>query len=353
MNKNKKTLVTGLLFFLLTLPCLAQVIVETGAEKAAEITSSQGSGRWALAIHGGAGGTALGKMSPEVEKMYRDSLNKALDIGTAILKNGGSSIDAVEAVVNFMEDCPIFNAGRGSVLTEEGKVELDAAIMDGESGKAGAVADVTTIRNPVSAARAILEKTQTVLLVDGGAEQFAKAQGLTMVDNSYFITPGQLEKWKKSRQQQKENKPENKDAKTEKPGGTVGAVAWDQKGNLAAATSTGGMMNKMHGRVGDSPLIGAGTYANNQTCAVSASGTGEYFIRNLVAYDISAQLEYRGMPLQEAVNFEINERLKSKGVDGGVIAIDREGNVAMGFNTNMMFRGFARSEGERDVRIFQ
>jgi len=351
MKKSKEFLVTGLLICLLSVPGMAQVKVETGAEVIADVKADAiVTGRWVLAIHGGAGGPVIGTMPAEVEKMYKDSLNKALDIGSVILQNGGTSMDAVEAVVRFMENSPIFNAGRGAVLTEEGKVELDAAIMDGKSGKAGAVADVTTIRNPVTAARAVLEKTHNVLLVDGGAEQFATAQGLEMVDNSYFITPAQLEKWKKSKQQN-EGKPENKDTKTETHG-TVGAVALDQKGNLAAATSTGGIMNKMHGRVGDSPLIGAGTYANDQTCAVSASGTGEFFIRNLVAYDISALIEYKGLPVQEAVKFEINERLKQKGGDGGVIAIDRGGNIAMEFNTNMMFRGFSKSEGERSVNIY-
>ena len=353
MKKWKEFLFTGYLFFMLSIAGLTQVKDMTGAEQAVDVRlDAAGSGRWALAIHGGAGGTALKTMPPEVEKMYTDSLNRALDIGSAILKNGGTSMDAVEAVVKFMEDCPIFNAGRGAVLTDEGKVELDAAIMDGASGKAGAVADVTTIKNPIGAARAVLEKSRYVLLVDGGAEQFAKAQGLKIVDNSYFITKDQQEKWNKNKQLQKETKPENNESKTGKSGGTVGAVALDQKGNLAAATSTGGVMNKMHGRVGDSPQIGAGTYANNQTCAVSASGTGEFFIRNVVAYDISAQMEYKGMALRDVLKYEIMERLRSRGGDGGAIAIDREGNIAMEFNTAMMFRGFAKSEGEREVRIY-
>jgi len=213
--------------------------------------------------------------------------------------------------------------------------------------RAGAVAGVTSIKNPVSAARKVMENSPHVLLIDGGAEEFAKKQGLEIVDPSYFITPKMKERWEKS------NKQDPKEVKgQEKKPGTVGAVALDQNGNLAAATSTGGMMNKMHGRIGDSPIIGAGTYANNNTCAVSCTGHGEYFIRNVVAYDISAMMEYRGMPMEEAAKTVIQEKLKSQGADGGLIAVNKEGRIVMEFNTNAMFRGYINSDGQKEVMIY-
>jgi len=268
----------------------------------------------------------------------------------------------VETVVRFMEDCPLFNAGKGAVLDENGKAELDAAIMDGMTGMAGAVAGVTTIKNPVTAARRVMERTSHVMLIGSGAEKFARAQKLEMVDPSYFITPERLEAWKKSKvvQPVKTNQL-TKPMQPVKPAtaapvkdktGTVGAVALDGKGNLAAATSTGGMMGKMTGRVGDSPIIGAGTYANNKTCAVSATGHGEFFIRNVVAYDISAMMEYRGMPIEEAAKVVIMEKLRNQKADGGLIAVDKEGNVTMPFNTNAMFRGFIKSGGEKEIAIY-
>ena len=302
---------------------------------------------WVLVIHGGAGGPPNGTMPPEETKAYLQKLDEALQCGSTILQNGGSSLDAVEAVVRFMEDCPLFNAGKGAVLDEDGKVELDASIMDGRSMKAGSVAGVTTIKNPVSAARKVMENSPHVMLIDGGAEAFAKKQGLEIVDPSYFITEKMKKRWEKS----KDQKPD-KDKDTTKRHGTVGAVALDQSGNLAAATSTGGMMNKMHGRIGDSPIIGAGTYANNNTCAISCSGHGEYFIRNVVAYDISAMMEYLGMPLEEAAHIVIQKKLKSQGADGGLIAVDKEGRITMTFNTNAMFRGYMNSEGQKEVLIY-
>ena len=305
---------------------------------------------WALAIHGGAGNQARGTMTAIQEQAYLDKLNEALKIGSEILSRGGSSLDAVEAVVRFMEDCPLFNAGKGAVLNENGKAELDAAIMDGNKGAAGAVACVTNIKNPVSAARRVMEKSGHVMMVGTGAESFARAQKLEIVDPSYFITPERLDAWKKSNPQPK-TKPVKEDASREKHG-TVGAVALDNAGNLAAATSTGGLPGKMAGRVGDSPIIGAGTYANNRTCAVSATGHGEYFIRNVVAYDVSALMEYRGIPLEEAGKMVVMEKLRSQKAEGGLIAIDRDGNIIMPFNTNMMFRGFIKSGGELEVAIY-
>jgi beta-aspartyl-peptidase (threonine type) len=303
--------------------------------------------QWVLVIHGGAGGPPKGTLPPEEEKAYMQELNVALQTGGKILQNRGSSLDAVEAVVRLMEDCPLFNAGKGAVLNEDGKAELDASIMDGKSLKAGAVVGVTTIKNPVSAARKVMENSPHVMLINGGAEDFAKKQGLEIVDPSYFITEKVKEKWEKSKNQ----KP-NEEKNTGNKHGTVGAVALDQNGNLAAATSTGGMMNKMHGRVGDSPIIGAGTYANNNTCAVSCSGHGEYFIRNVVAYDISAMMEYRGISLEEAANIVIHEKLKAQGASGGLIAVDKEGRITMTFNTNAMFRGYMNANDQKEVLIY-
>ena len=314
------------------------------------LSTEANSGKWVLVIHAGASGQVRGAMSATREQDYLNKLNEALKLGAGILSHGGSSMDAVETVVRFMEDCPLFNAGKGAVLNENGKVELDAAIMDGRTGMAGAVGGVTTIKNPVTAARRVMEKTRHVMLIGSGADKFAKAQKLEIVDPSYFVTPEMLESWQKSKPKQS-GKPVNEKAAEEKHG-TVGAVALDEKGNLAAATSTGGMMGKMAGRIGDSPIIGAGTYANNNTCAVSATGHGEFFIRNVVAYDISALIEYRGIPLEEAGKLVIMEKLKNQKADGGLIAVDKDGNITMPFNTNAMFRGFIKSGGEQEVAIY-
>ena len=320
-------------------------------------SSAPDSGKWVLVIHGGAGGPARGTMSAESEKEYLVKLDEALKKGSDILAEGGSSLDAVETVVRFMEDCPLFNAGKGAVLDEEGKAELDAAIMDGRTGMAGAVAGVSVIRNPVTAARCVMEKSNHVLLIGAGAEKFAKEHGLDLVDPSYFITPERLKAWEKWKSGARP-KPDAPVEKPEKTGtdiekhGTVGAVALDQQGNLAAATSTGGMTGKMVGRVGDSPIIGAGTYANNQTCAVSATGHGEYFIRNVVAYDLSSLMEYRGLSLEEAGKSIIMDKLVRQKANGGLIAVDREGNISMPFNTNAMFRGVAASDGRHEVAIY-
>ena len=304
-------------------------------------------GKWVLVIHGGAGGPAKGTMNAEKEKEYAWKLNEALQAGAEILKNGGKSLDAVQAVVRFMEDCPLFNAGKGAVLDEVGKAELDASIMDGKTLKAGAVAGVTTIKNPILAARKVMDNPPHVLLIGGGAEKFAKEQGLEIVDPSYFITKERQDQWMKSKSKPVEKKPEE-----QKKPGTVGAVALDMDGNLAAATSTGGMMHKMQGRVGDTPIIGAGTYANNNTCAVSATGHGEFFICNVVAYDVYALMEYKGMTLADATDFIILKKLKDQGGDGGLIALDKEGNIAMPFNTNAMFRGYIKSDGTTAVYLW-
>jgi beta-aspartyl-peptidase (threonine type) len=246
----------------------------------------------------------------------------------------------------MMEDCPLFNAGKGAVFNAEGKNEMDAAIMDGKTGLAGAVAGVTTIRNPITAARAVMAKSEHVMLAGKGAETFATEQGLAIVSPEYFFTQSRWDAYLKAKANA-----DSIDA-LDKKHGTVGCVALDKYGNLAAATSTGGMMLKKYGRIGDSPIIGAGTYADNNTCAVSTTGHGEFFIRNVVAYDISALMKYKGLSLIQAANEVIMIKLKNQGGDGGIIAVDKNGNIAMPFNTSGMFRGFIKSGGEMKVAMF-
>ncbi len=302
---------------------------------------------WVLVIHGGAGGAAGQKMAEEMQQQYTTAMTEVLEAGAAVLSKGGTSMDAVETCIRMMEDSPLFNAGKGSVFTEEGKNEMDASIMDGKTLKAGAVAGVTTIKNPISAARAVMEKSKHVLLIDGGAEKFAKEQGLEIVPPSYFYTKKRWDEFQKIHQQDIDHKTDSV-----KGHGTVGAVALDTHGDLAAGTSTGGMTNKMKGRIGDTPVIGAGTYANNNTCAVSCTGHGENFIRNVVAYDVSARMEYKGQTLPEAAGDVVNVKLKSQGAEGGLIAVDRNGNIAMPFNTALMFRGSISQDGKISVEIY-
>ncbi len=310
-------------------------------------SGSQLAAKWTLVIHGGAGGPAKGVMPAEKEKAYLDEMSAVLQAGAKLLENGGTSLDAVEMCVKMMEDSPLFNAGKGAVFTAEGKNEMDAGIMDGKMGKAGAVAGVTTIKNPVAAARAVMEKSEHVMLIGEGAEIFARKQGLEIVDPSYFFTKDRWDALQKVLQKEKEKQPGDAEKH-----GTVGAVALDRYGNLSAATSTGGMTNKMKGRIGDTPIIGAGTYANNRTCAVSATGHGEFFIRHVVSYDISARMEYLNESLSAAANYVINEKLKSQGANGGIIAVDKDGNIAMTFNTNAMFRGSVTANGKSEVAIY-
>jgi beta-aspartyl-peptidase (threonine type) len=314
-----------------------------------------------MVIHGGAGTILKEKMTPERERAYRDKLTEALLAGHNVLKNGGSSLDAVEAAIKILEDSPLFNAGKGSVFTSAGTNEMDAAIMDGATLKAGSVASIKHVKNPISLARLVMEKSQHVMMTGEGAETFAKQNGVELVDEKYFFTE---ERWKqlqeakeKEKQQEKPvNKPDRKPsppASEDQKYGTVGAVALDKSGNLAAGTSTGGTTNKKYGRVGDSPIIGAGTYANNRTCAVSATGTGEYFIRAVVAYDISALMEYKGVSLKEAADTVVMKKVLQLGGDGGVIAIDKDGNIAMPFNTAGMYRGYVDADGKTVVEIFK
>jgi L-asparaginase / beta-aspartyl-peptidase len=307
-----------------------------------------------LVIHGGAGTIRRENMTPEREKAYREGLNQALEAGYAVLESGGVALDAVIASIKVMEDNPLFNAGKGAVFTNEGKNELDASIMDGSNLMAGAVAGVTTIKNPITAAYAVMTKSEHVMMAGKGAEKFAAEQGLEIVDPSYFFDSvrwEQLQRVKGNELGKEANliDPYIKDKKF----GTVGAVALDKDGNIAAGTSTGGMTNKKYGRIGDAPIIGAGTYANNATCGVSATGHGEFFIRLAVARDIASLMEYKNMSLEDAANEVINVKLEKLGGDGGIVALDRQGNISMTFNSEGMYRGFIKKKGEGKTFIYK
>ncbi len=299
-----------------------------------------------LVIHGGAGTILKSQMTDSIEKLYRNKLSEALLVGQAVIQNGGTSLDAVQSVIVVLENSPLFNAGKGAVFTEDGKNEMDASIMDGNSRKAGAVASVTHVKNPIMAARAVMEQSEHVMMIGNGAEKFAISQGLEMVDEDYFFTQKRFDQHKNALGDTVIVDP------IQKKYGTVGAVALDGFGNLAAGTSTGGMTNKRFGRVGDAPIIGAGTYASNESCAVSATGHGEFFIRNVVAYDISALMTYKGLTVEEASDEVINGKLKAINAGGGVIALDREGNFAIPFNTPGMYRGFISLDGQPQVYIY-
>ena len=306
---------------------------------------------FSIAIHGGAGTLVKGLMTEELESQYKAALNFALDAGYALLKNGGSSLDAVETAVNHLENSPLFNAGKGAVFTAEGTHEMDAAIMEGKNRHAGAVSLITGIKNPVSLARDVMEKSNHVFLAGEGAMRFAKSNGYTVEPPSYFYDEVRYKQW----QGIKDSDNFQLDHSVKKDGkfGTVGAVACDVHGNLAAATSTGGMTNKKWGRVGDSPMVGAGNYANNETCAISCTGSGEFFIRGVVAYDVSCLMEYKGMSLTDAASEVIQNRIMKLGGDGGLIAVDAKGNIAMPFNTEGMYRGCYTSEGKKEIGIYK
>jgi len=324
--------------------------------------------RAGFAIHGGAGTILKSSMTPELEREYRARLTEALMKGYGVLNANGSSLDAIEAAIRIMEDSPLFNAGKGAVFTSAGTNELDASIMDGRTLKAGAVASLKHIKNPISLARLVMEKSPHVMLVSDGAESFAKQQGVELVTPEYFYTEKRFKELQriKEREKQQSDAPKKTSSRAtttntqtsaqaffdEEKHGTVGAVALDLAGNLAAGTSTGGISNKRFGRVGDSPIIGAGTYANNQTCAVSATGDGEYFIRSVVAHDISALIEYRGLSVKEAAQIVI-DKVGKLGGTGGLIAIDRAGNITQPFNTAGMYRGYINARGEPIVEIYK
>lgn len=320
-------------------------------EKTRHETEKSAPGPITLVIHGGAGTILREKMTPEKEKAYNEGLQQALDSGFAILEKGGKSIDAVIEAIKVLEDNPLFNAGKGAVFTAEGKNEMDASIMDGSNLMAGSVAGVTTIKNPITAAHAVMTKSEHVMLIAQGAEKFAADQGLEMVDPSYFFDSTRYQQWMKLKQNRTTSQWEDPYVR-DKKFGTVGAVALDQYGNIAAGTSTGGMTNKKYGRVGDAPIIGAGTYADNNTCAVSATGWGEFFIRLSVAHDISAMMNYGNFSLKDAADSVVMKKVVSLGGDGGIIALDRKGNFVMTFNTTGMYRGVIQKKGEAKTFIY-
>lgn len=304
-----------------------------------------------IAIHGGAGTLVKGLMTSELEAKYRQTLDDALEAGYMALDLGRSALDAVETSVKMLEDSPLFNAGKGSVFTSEGTHEMDAAIMDGKTRNAGAVSLITGIRNPVVLARDVMEKSYHVFLAGEGAMQFAKSNGYTIEAPEYFYDEVRYQQW----QGIKDSDSFQLDHSVKKEGkfGTVGAVACDQNGDIAAATSTGGMTNKKWGRVGDSPMIGVGNYANNATCAVSCTGSGEFFIRGVVAYDVSCLMEFKGLSLAEAASEVIHKRILEIDGDGGLIAVDALGNIAMPFNTEGMYRGSKNSVGDKEISIYK
>lgn len=320
-----------------------------------------GQKKYVMVIHGGAGTILKKNMTPEKEAAYIADLTKALQRGYEVIQAGKTSMDAVEAAIHVMEDSPLFNAGKGAVFTHDGKNEMDAAVMDGKTLSAGSVAGVTVIRNPISAARAVMEKSEHVMMVGAGAEAFAKQAKLEIVDPSYFYTKERWDGLQKAIQEDSvKTVLDHGSKKSMKLGtinkdykfGTVGAVALDKSGNLAAGTSTGGMTNKRYGRVGDAPIIGAGTYANNATAGISCTGWGEFYIRNVVAHDISAMMEYKKMSVADASK-AVLDKVGKMGGDGGLIAMDKQGHVAMPFNTEGMYRGTVTAEGKIEVLIYK
>jgi beta-aspartyl-peptidase (threonine type) len=310
--------------------------------------------KFAIAIHGGAGTILRTSMTPEKEVAYKKALEQAILAGESILKQHGTSLDAVEAAIRTLEDNDLFNAGKGAVFTNEGKHELDASIMDGENLMAGAVAGVQHIKNPISLARAVMEKSDHVFMAGLGAEAFAKKIKAEVMPDDYFFVQMRYDQLKLAKDSDTMilDHTEERFENGEKKFGTVGAVALDVYGNLAAGTSTGGMTNKKHGRVGDTPIIGAGTYANNNTCAISCTGHGEFFIRSVVAYDISCLMEYKGLSLKEACNIVVKQKLVKIGGEGGLIALDVNGNIELPFNSEGMYRASKKENEELFIGIY-
>jgi L-asparaginase / beta-aspartyl-peptidase len=363
MKKIISLFLIGIIFIL---PLSAQR--GRGGGEVAQLQSPQNP-RLGFMIHGGAGVITKGSLTPEKEAEYRKKLEEAVLAGYKALQDGKNSLDAVEIAIRILEDSPLFNAGKGAVFTADGKNELDASIMEGKTLKAGAVAGLRRVKNPISLARKVMENSPHVMMIGDGAEKFAKEQGIELVSPKYFWTE---DRWKKLQEiikeekdkQKKVSQNDNNDLNENKSAfrnptsqneryGTVGAVALDKNGDLGAGTSTGGMTYKKYGRVGDAPIIGAGTYANNNTCAISATGWGEYFIRLGVARDISALMEYRAMPVQDAVDLVIKQKLQNLGGDGGVIAIDKFGNMGVSFNSEGMYRAYIDINGKPVVQIYK
>lgn len=331
-----------------------------------QIRAQNANHQWAVVLHGGAGVIERAKLSPEMETAYRMSLRGAIEKAGQVLQNGGSAVDAVEAAIRIMEGDPLFNAGRGAVFTANGRNELDSAIMDGSNLKAGAVAGVTRTRHPITLARTVMEKSQHVILIGSGADEFARENGLEQVDPSFFFTERRWQNLVDYLNKQHmpipprpagapaaDGAPTDKDDPKTHQFGTVGVVALDRKGNVAAGTSTGGTTGKRWGRVGDSPIIGAGTYAANESCAVSATGTGEYFIRLTVAREVCALVQYEKMPLQRAADDVIQRQLTKLGGDGGIISLTRDGQLAWSFNTSGMYRARLVHGGAPEIAIFK
>ena len=298
---------------------------------------------FAIVIHGGAGTILKENMSDEMENDYIQKMQEAINAGYNILENNGSSMDAVEAAIKILENSELFNAGKGSVLSNASIVEMDASIMRGDNLNAGAISGVTTIKNPISAARLVMEKSEHVYLSGKGAESFAKYENLEIVENEYFITERRLNSLRNAKK---------RDSLADNKYGTVGCVALDSDGNITSGTSTGGMTNKKWNRIGDVPIIGAGTYANNKTCGISSTGWGEYFIRNVVAYDISSQMEYNNTSIKSASKNTL-QKVKDLGGSGGVVGLDAKGNITMDFNTEGMYRGYKKSNGDSEIKIYK
>lgn len=311
---------------------------------------------YSIVIHGGAGTILKEDMTPELEKAYIQGLQEALNAGYAVLEEGGSATNAVKAAIVILEDNILFNAGRGSVFTKKGVQEMDAAIMDGKDLAAGAIAGVRNVRNPIELAAEVMKNSNHVFLSGKGANDFAIKQGVKLEPDEYFFSQFRYDQWKAIRDSDNyslDHTHQNlEELLRDKKFGTVGAVACDSNGNIAAATSTGGMTNKKYGRIGDSPLIGCGTYANNKTAAISCTGHGEPFIRAVAAYDVSAHMEYKGMSLQEAMHEVVNKKLVSMEGEGGMIGVDANGNTAMVFNSAGMYRGMRNSSGENQIGIY-
>jgi L-asparaginase / beta-aspartyl-peptidase len=314
-------------------------------------------GKFTIAIHGGAGTILKEDMTPELEAAYVSGLNDALNAGYAVLEQGGTAVNAVKAAIVILEDNVLFNAGRGSVFTKKGVQEMDAAIMDGATLNAGAVAGIRNVRNPIELATEVMQNSNHVFLSGKGANDFAIKQGIKLEPDEFFFSQFRYDQWKAMRDSDNYSLDHTHhhldELMRDKKFGTVGAVACDENGNIAAATSTGGMTNKKYGRIGDSPMIGAGTYANNKTCGISCTGHGEIFITAVAAYDVSAIMEYKGVSLQEAMEEVVNKKLVAMEGEGGMIGVDGEGNAAMVFNSAGMYRGMRNSDGATEVAIYK
>lgn len=345
-------------FFILFLffACKKEQSKSQSSENSTTVSETPKEKGYAIVIHGGAGTIKKENMTPEQEVAYRDKLQESLDLGYKILEEGGTSLDAVQKAINIMEDSPLFNAGKGAVFNSLGKNELDASIMDGSTLNTGAVAGIKQIKNPINAARIVMDSTRHVMMAGKGAEDFAKLNGIVFVDDNYFHTDkryNQLLKAQEREQVKLDHSAMNtKELIDDHKYGTVGAVAIDKNGNIAAATSTGGMTNKKYGRVGDVPLIGAGTYANNKTCGVSATGTGEYFIRTVATHETSNLMMYKNLSLRESLD-NVIKQVGDLGGSGGMVALDKDANVAWSFNSAGMYRGYRKSNGENVVKFYE